>query len=806
MRIYLKEIILNKKFTKKIKPEMKELIEKFNANPTGNAMLASNIGLVAKKSGDNEELNEGVNNVVITFKINKKFLTLIGNLIYSPETKTGTLLAFIGHINEMESFDGIEVEINREEATAEQYSFNIKQIMDQSDKINADLSDHNIVKALSVYSEILSREEEATSMDIPTDKIRLINGYLVDNSISKERDKRKLSFIRHLGRRRYVEQKDVKHVDRQYLSHEITIMHIEVTGVKNVGVTIKDVIKSKGQLPMSDRKKFIATGDYSGVSPLDYSIAESITRRPSFKIMIDGKHTSLNKSHLHIINVASTIKNRTILKVVTDIENDTVSNNEVFQYLFNKGSWNAIKPLPKWIPDFKAKQFAKSTNLNESQRKAFKICSDNTPVAFVQGPPGTGKTHLIEKLVDFYASNKKKVLIASQTNVAVENVLDKLHKDKEFPYLPIKIEYRNKSLYSEEQIGEQIGKKIENITGWNLEGMEIPNIKEIHAPRDFRVVGSTTTSSAIENKRWKEWLKQLDVLIIDEISKSNVPEIIRFTTMAKKVIFIGDQKQLDPMSEINWSTFDKDFKKDNEDIISKYISLSIFENKYEDMRKRKRAVMLNINYRSVEPIARQYAMFYNNKLEIGRQTETVIKYKGEPAFKPFTFISASGSKEEFTGPSNSRFNIREIDIINDTLEKLLSTLDDPKKYSVAVITTYGAQTEQIQKSINTHMMREYFQSFKVNTVDAFQGDQADIVILSTVVADNSGSKGFISDFRRLNVSISRARDLLIVIGSENKLSSIMYEVPECEPRAYLAEMIEYAKENDSFIKPEVNHD
>ncbi len=804
MKIYLNRIILNKKFTNKINADTKELIGAFNANPTGNVMLSSNIGLVLKEDETNPELKTALNNVVITFKINKKYLTLIGNLQYSPETKTGILLSFIGHINNDASYEGIEVEIEKGELTEEQYSFNVEQLMKQKDKINADLSDHNIVKALSVYSEILSKEEEVTSMDIPTEKIRLINGFLVDNSISQ--DKNKLSFIRHLGRRRYVEQKDFKHVDRKYLSHEITIMQIEVTGVKSIGITLKDVIKSKGQLPMSDRKKFIATGDYSGVSPLDFAIAESITRRPSFKIMIDGRHTSLNKSHLHIINVASTIKNRTILKVVTDIENDTVSNNEVFQYLFNKGSWNAIKPLPKWIPDFQAKKFAESTNLNESQRKAFKICSDNTPVAFVQGPPGTGKTHLIEKLVDFYASNKKKVLIASQTNVAVENVLDKLHKDKNFPYLPIKVEYRNKSLYSEEQIGEQISNKIEKITGWNLEGMEIPNIKEIHAPRDFRVVGSTTTSSAIENKRWKEWLKNLDVLIIDEISKSNVPEIIRFTTMAKKVIFIGDQKQLDPMSDINWSTFDKDFKKDNEDIISKYISLSIFENKYEDMRKRKRAVMLNINYRSVEPIARQYAMFYNNKLEIGRQTENVIKYKGEAAFKPFTFISASGSKEAFTGPSNSRYNLREINIINETLEKLLWTLDDPSKYSVAVITTYGAQTEQIQKSINTHMMREQFQSFKVNTVDAFQGDQADIVILSTVVADNSGSQGFISDFRRLNVSISRARDLLIVIGSEKKLSSIMYEVPECEPRAYLAEMIEYAKENNSFIKPEVNND
>ncbi len=273
MRIYLNKIILSDKFKRKMKPEMQELIEKFNSNPTGNVMLASNIGLVAKKSETNEELNGGVNNVVITFKINKKYLTLIGNLVYSQESKIGTLLAFIGHINDSESFDGIEVEIDRSETTDEKYSFNIKQIMEQSDKINADLSDHNIVKALSVYSEILSKEEEVTSMDIPTDKIRLINGFLVDNSISKERDKRKLSFIRHLGRRRYVEQKDVKQVDRQYLSHEITIMQIEVTGVKSVGVTIKDVIKSKGQLPMSDRKKFIATGDYSGVSPLDFSIA-----------------------------------------------------------------------------------------------------------------------------------------------------------------------------------------------------------------------------------------------------------------------------------------------------------------------------------------------------------------------------------------------------------------------------------------------------------------------------------------------------------------------------------------------------
>ncbi|CAM9110585.1 ATP-binding protein [Mycoplasma marinum] len=799
MKIYINKIILNKKFTEKIKPEMKEMIDKFNSNPTGNGMLSSNIGLTPRTSEEDNKII-GMNNVVITLKINKKFLTLIGNLFYDAETQTGTLLSFIGHINESETFEGIEIEINKEQTNQDLYAHNMYQLLKHSEMINPDLSDHNIVKALAVYSEILSREEEITSMDIPANKIRFVPAFLVDNSISKLKDQNKLSFIKHLGRRRYVESRDIKYVDKEYLSHEVTIMVIEVTGVKNIGVTLKDVIKSKGQLPTSDRAKFISTGDYNGVTPLDFAIAHSITRRPSFKIMIDGKHSGLNKGNLHIVNVANAIKNKTILKVVTDIENDTVSNNEVFQYLFNKGKWDDIKPLQKWIPDYSAKQFAQNTNLNESQRKAFKICSDNIPVAFVQGPPGTGKTHLIEKLVEFYTKNKKKVLIASQTNVAVENVLEKLHKNDNFPFLPLKIEYRNKSLYSEELIGDQISEKIERITGWDLKGMEMPYIKEIHSPRDFKVVGSTTTSSAIENKRWKDWLKHLDVLIIDEISKSNVPEIIRFTTMAKKVIFIGDQKQLDPMSDINWGTLGSEFKKENEAIIDKYISLSIFENKFLDMKRRKRAVMLNINYRSVEPIAKQYAMFYNNQLEIGRKTKSVLKYKGERAFKPFTFISSSGSKEFQMSNSYSRYNETEIDIINDSLEKLLDTLDDPKKYSVAIITTYGAQTEQIQKNINSHKMRELFSSFKVNTVDAFQGDQADIVILSTVVGDNSGSQGFISDFRRLNVAISRARDLLIVIGSDKKLSQIVYEVPDCEPRAYLSDMIEYAKENDSFIK------
>ena len=126
---------------------------------------------------------------------------------------------------------------------------------------------------------------------------------------------------------------------------------------------------------------------------------------------------------------------------------------------------------------------------------------------------------------------------------------------------------------------------------------------------------------------------------------------------------------------------------------------------------------------------------------------------------------------------------------------------NPEKMTVSAIFPYAAQISHFQKN-NISLINEakkLFKSFDIDTVDAFQGKESDVVLVNTVVTDPT-QRNFLNDFRRINVSMSRARDKLIVFGNRITLSKINMKITNGMDRYYFKGIITYISAQGTMIK------
>ncbi len=461
--------------------------------------------------------------------------------------------------------------------------------------------------------------------------------------------------------------------------------------------------------------------------------------------------------------------------------------------------------------------------LNESQKAAFMMCIDGSPVSLIKGPPGTGKTHVINAIVQYITKELgEKTIISSQTHIAIDNVLDKLMTNYD-AIIPNRITNR-KNKYS----GEEIDKTLyttwatkfadhnnrasdKNLANTILEDMQRFNgqkrfiYSEETDSSDFKVIGATTTTSAIAGKKGLEVLEGYDWLIIDEVSKCPITEVLRYLPYVSKIIMVGDDYQLAPLLEFNKEDV-KHLPSYNEDKYEKLQQIyeqSVFADTLEKARKCDRLVILNENYRSVKDVLACYNVLYDNTLvgkrEIVNPNVVQINSKVIDNNKNVFFIEVLNGKEAMDG--TSRFNLEELEATKEILKMLMKEIVNPFQVSVAAIFPYGAQISKFHKNNITliNEAKKLFKTFDIDTVDAFQGKEADIVLLNTVVADSS-KRNFLNDFRRINVSMSRAKDKLFIFGNSHVLSRIDMKKTGMAERKYFKDIIEYIKLNGQYIK------
>lgn len=287
----------------------------------------------------------------------------------------------------------------------------------------------------------------------------------------------------------------------------------------------------------------------------------------------------------------------------------------------------------------------------------------------------------------------------------------------------------------------------------------------------------------------------IDVVIIDEVSKSSFIDLLIPILYGKTVILVGDHRQLPPMYEFA-KMRDDEFEALDEEVINpeinkKYTKLyeecffkTLFEKIPDDYK-----TMLIQQYRCHEHIMKVFNHFYQGELRIGfngqnnqKKHNIEIYSNGRKIIQPEKHVYFVDCKQFETRDqdSTSIYNMGEAKVVVELLKKLkMYFRNNPsvEPLSVGVICTYGDQAKRIKdlmksEKITSSDFKTGQEKLIVSTVDDFQGDERDIIILSTVRNPQEPAKsnpGFILAYQRINVALSRARRLLAVVGNRKYL-------------------------------------
>lgn len=393
-----------------------------------------------------------------------------------------------------------------------------------------------------------------------------------------------------------------------------------------------------------------------------------------------------------------------------------------------------------------------------------------------------------------------------ETINAVKKIIEKLHHDKQ--QLPIK-----------QQLQQQWHQLLLNASEHDLD--EIRKLYVNHA----NVIGTTCVASA--RKEFMDNYPTFDVVIIDEVSKATPPELLLPMLKGKKIILVGDHHQLPPLigddtlEETLKAIIDEsaDLQEINE--LKKLLKESLFERLFKNLPKTNKQ-MLAIQYRMHENIMKTIAPFYENEdnhLQCGLENSDQVRdhhleghyvkrddhliWLDMPSRKPYF--------EEQMKNGKSRFNPGELDTIRHTLldlnhatEMAIKSGNLPKgtKKSVGVISFYGEQVKKINHLIQQELKLDHLQ-LRTGTVDRFQGMEMDVIIVSMVrnTDHKGGDIGFANDYRRLNVALSRARELLILVGSVEMFTK---RAKKKESRAMYSHLLEVVKSQNGLRDEEGN--
>lgn len=307
----------------------------------------------------------------------------------------------------------------------------------------------------------------------------------------------------------------------------------------------------------------------------------------------------------------------------------------------------------------------------------------------------------------------------------------------------------------------------------------------------------------------------IDVVIVDEVSKSSFLDLLIPILYGKTIILVGDHRQLPPMYDLrNLKQSDLEGLDENIinlDINKHYTELyeeCFFKTLYEQVPANNK-VMLNKQYRCHEDIMRVFNHFYGGKdnkgLMLGykkqndeKQHYLNININNKNIIEPDKHIYfVNCDKHDFNdNGSTSIQNPQEANVVCELLDRInkeysqmiesnkLKVVVDKERHidtrpSIGVICTYGDQAGLIKRKLRTKI--KSFNGFNqlndskliISTVDDFQGDERDIIIVSMVrnPIKRTGNYDFIKKFERINVALSRARKLLIVVGNEDFLSN-----------------------------------
>lgn len=451
--------------------------------------------------------------------------------------------------------------------------------------------------------------------------------------------------------------------------------------------------------------------------------------------------------------------------------------------------------------------------LNPTQERAVNEVLWAKDVAIVHGPPGTGKTTTLVEAINETLMRESQVLVCAQSNMAVDWISEKL-VDRGINVLRI----GNPTRVNDKMLGFTYERRFESHPDYPQLWAIRKAIRELRSNRkkgsesfhqkmdrlrsraaeieirinaelfgEARVIACTLVGSA---HRLLEGMK-FGTLFIDEAAQALEAACWIPMRRASRVILAGDHCQLPPTVKSIAALRAG---------LGKTLMERIAENKPEVV------TLLKIQYRMNDEIMRFSSdWFYGGQVESAPQIkyrsildydhpitwidtsneENQITIEGEDAPEDSASTSSSVSaanlnsdlnfKEQFVGESFGRINKAEAELTLLTLAEYFTKIGKQRvlgdSIDVGIISPYRAQVQYLKKLIKKYeFFKPYRRLISVNTVDGFQGQERDVILISLVRSNDEGQIGFLKDLRRMNVAMTRARMKLIILGNKDTMT------------------------------------
>ena len=428
--------------------------------------------------------------------------------------------------------------------------------------------------------------------------------------------------------------------------------------------------------------------------------------------------------------------------------------------------------------------------LNRTQEEAVNKVLRAKDVAIVHGPPGTGKTTTLVEAIYETLRRENQVLVCAQSNMAVDWISEKL-VDRGINVLrignPTRVNDKMLSFTYERRFEAHpdyellwaIRKAIRELRAHRKRGDEkyhqkLERLKEratelevrINAQLfgEARVIACTLVGSA---NRLLEGQK-FGTLFIDEAAQALEAACWIPIRRVSRVILAGDHCQLPPTVK-SFAALKAG--------LGKTLMERIVDNKPEVV------TLLKMQYRMNEEIMRFSSdWFYGNQVESAPE----VKFRSILDLDiPMTWVDTSQFqlpeneeslfKEQFVGESFGRINKAEAELTLMALETYFNKIGKQRildeRIDVGVISPYRAQVQYLRRLLKKKdFFKPYRHLISVNTVDGFQGQERDVILISLVRANDEGQIGFLRDLRRMNVAITRARMKLIILGDASTMT------------------------------------
>ncbi|MGV3557832.1 AAA domain-containing protein [Larkinella arboricola] len=434
--------------------------------------------------------------------------------------------------------------------------------------------------------------------------------------------------------------------------------------------------------------------------------------------------------------------------------------------------------------------------LNESQQRAVDKIRAANELAIVHGPPGTGKTTtLVQAIRALIKQDHKQILVVAPSNTAVDLLSEKLH-EQGLNVLrvgnPARVSERLMALTLDQKMADhpqmKEAKKLKKQAG-EFKNMahkykrnfgkaerdqrkalfdeahrimkEVTDIEQ-YVIDDLVAKAQVITATLVGSNQYMIRNLRFHTVVIDEAGQALEPACWIPILKAQKVVFAGDHCQLPPTIK-------------SQEAARKGLNTTLLE---KCVARHPEAVsLLEEQYRMHEHIMGYSSqVFYANQVKAHPSVAAHALFAGDTSLQ-FIDTAGCGFDEKLEGTSST--NPEEAALLMKHLTELAAELGPhylPQNFpTIAIISPYKQQLVALNEQLlHTPELQPYLPKISVNTIDSFQGQERDIVYISMTRSNAAGDIGFLSDIRRMNVAMTRARKKLIIVGDSATLAGLPF--------------------------------